>query len=60
MNNKAWVATALGALGAFGTALLTVWTDTDPLTARDLVVAAVAAITTGGITGGAVWNTSNA
>lgn len=50
---KAWVAL----LAAFGTALLAEWTGgpTDPLTVRDVVIAAVAALGTFGV----VYATTN-
>lgn len=56
---KASVATVLGFVAAFGTALLTVWTDSDPLTGRDFVVALVFALVGGGITGGSVYQAKN-
>ena len=54
-STKAYIATGISALGAFLTALLVVWTDTDPLTGRDFVVALSAAIGSGGVTGVATY-----
>lgn len=56
---KAYIATGLSALGAFLAALLVVWTDTDPLTSRDFVVALAAAVGTGGVTGVATYSLPN-
>ena len=50
-GTKAYIAAGLGFIGAFLTTLLTVWTDTDPLTARDFIVATAAAVTSGAVTG---------
>lgn len=58
-SSKAYVATGVATVGAFLTALLVVWTDTDPLTARDFVVAFAAGVASGGVTGGATYQTTN-
>lgn len=58
-NHKAYVATAMSFLGVFLTALLAEWTDTDPLSARDFVVALAAGVVSGGVTGGLTWQVKN-
>jgi len=56
---KAYVALVVAFIAAFGTSLLTVWTDSDPLSTRDFVVALVFALVGSGITGGAVFTVQN-
>ncbi len=56
---KAYIATGLAFLGVFLTALLAEWTDTDPLSARDFVVALAAGVVSGGVTGGVTYQVAN-
>lgn len=56
---KAQVAALVAFLAVFGGALLMEWTDTDPLEVRDFVVAFVAALVGGGLTGGATFQVRN-
>lgn len=56
---KAYWALIVSFVGAFGTSLLAQWTDTDPLQARDFVVALVFALVTGGLTGGVTYQVRN-
>lgn len=50
-GTKAYIATGIAFVGAFLTALLAQWTDSDPLQARDFIVALAAAIASGVLTG---------
>jgi hypothetical protein len=56
---KAEIAAGLAFLAVFLGALLVGWTDEDPLETRDFVVALLAALVGGGITGGATYQVSN-
>jgi hypothetical protein len=56
---KAEVAAAVSALAIFLGALLVEWTGSDPLEARDFVVALAAALAGGALTGGATYSVSN-
>jgi hypothetical protein len=56
---KAYVALGVSFLAVFFGALLVEWTDSDPLEARDFIVALVAALVGGGITGGATYQVKN-
>lgn len=57
--HKAYWAGVTAFLGAFLTALLMGWTDSDPLTARDLVVALAFALGTAGVSGGVTYAVRN-
>jgi hypothetical protein len=50
-GTKAYIGGAAAFLTAFITALLVVWTDTDPLQARDFVVATGSALGSGALVG---------
>lgn len=56
---KAYWGAAVSFIGAFLTSLLMGWTDTDPLQARDLVVALAFALGTGALTGGVTYGVRN-
>jgi hypothetical protein len=58
-GTKAVWGAAIGFLGAFLTTLLTVWTDSDPLSARDVVFALSGGVVFAGAAGTAVYNMPN-
>jgi hypothetical protein len=58
-GTKAVIGGVLGFLGAFLTTLLTVWTDRDPLVARDVVFALSGGVAFAAVTYFGVYNLPN-